>query len=770
MIAVGPRKRYSNMGKGKESDTVEIQPFDANDIAMSDHDKLQMWERAVRAAAAQKFSKDLIGVLFAAPAELDFNDPEWGFQKMPAFATWRANHIDMYKPRKKPTLPKQNAGEADKDFALRKKTYKLELESWLKNFEQRNDKYKEKTIAAYEKFGEAQAWLFKHCNASFKDSDQSLMKTYEPTAFQLKLQREQGLSLSDLKVLLAPPGTICFNELCRAYKQSGHTDAIIKQVKWNHTVHANFNILKDQYHDSTALQLHSKELQCQFDEVENILKEYTFSEISGIQSLMGILSAYRDCKDDNQVKHWVSNYFEKSLGVKVPQGAPGSLHLRDVVKELQVWAHKLIAEAQGSGISTVFLKKKKDKAQKSPTSTVAATAAISHKNCAVCNKSFIPAQDSHVRCTDCQKKHTDNLANKRKAKAAMRDDHHNHGGLKLSAQDQEKQDNKLDKKRRKKFAKEREKKRKRGNISAISTAAEVEADDDLENENSDSEVEQNDRKKKIKKVDTEVETLLEMLRSLPQNKKTLLSKALKLDGGREKKAAKAKAVDAGAAIDLFVSRLNTGPMANASMAQSFVPQAFVKHKIDVATFVGALNSSSIPKSIIPQVPDYWLLVDSGANVHVVWSREILYNFRDCSMIIGGYKKGDISASTEVGWLALNVPVLINDDVWATKTLTSGRQDAYIQPDAGRQIFSSTCAAAQGADPRLTEFPGMFFTVNNVKVFVPFIRVDNENELIGPQFLLPYSPPVFSHGFEFDYNLSDVKKKSTVSPVVAKGDN
>jgi hypothetical protein len=198
-----------------------MQPFDTNDITMSDHDKFQMWERTVRAVAVQKFSNDLIGVLFADPAELDFNDPEWGFQKMPAFATWSANHIDMYNPSKRPTLPKQNAGEADKDFLLRKKTYKVELESWLKNFEQRNDKYKEKTIAAYEKFGEVHAWLFKHCNVSFKDSDKSLMKTYEPTAFQLKRQREQGLSLSDLKVLLVPPGTICFNEFCRSANRVG---------------------------------------------------------------------------------------------------------------------------------------------------------------------------------------------------------------------------------------------------------------------------------------------------------------------------------------------------------------------------------------------------------------------------------------------------------------------------------------------------------------------------------------------------------------------
>jgi hypothetical protein len=69
------------MGNGKESDTVEIQPFDANDIAMSDHDKFQMWEYTVRVATAQKFSKDLISVLCSSSCRTRFQRSGMGFSE-----------------------------------------------------------------------------------------------------------------------------------------------------------------------------------------------------------------------------------------------------------------------------------------------------------------------------------------------------------------------------------------------------------------------------------------------------------------------------------------------------------------------------------------------------------------------------------------------------------------------------------------------------------------------------------------------------------------
>jgi hypothetical protein len=84
----------------------------------------------------------------------------------------------------------------------------------------------------------------------------------------------------------------------QAYRNVGHTDAIIKQTKWNSIVYF-FGELVRKHPESHALKLFSKELLLHFDEVQALMASYSFSEISGIQALMGILSA---CKGDSQVK------------------------------------------------------------------------------------------------------------------------------------------------------------------------------------------------------------------------------------------------------------------------------------------------------------------------------------------------------------------------------------------------------------------------------------------------------------------------------------
>jgi hypothetical protein len=53
------------------------------------------------------------------------------------------------------------------------------------------------------------------------------------------------------------------------------------------------------------------------------VETYSFSELADIQALMGILAMY---ESEHQVKTWVSNYFEKSLGKPVTLGTGNKVH------------------------------------------------------------------------------------------------------------------------------------------------------------------------------------------------------------------------------------------------------------------------------------------------------------------------------------------------------------------------------------------------------------------------------------------------------------
>ncbi len=156
--------------------------------------------------------------------------------------------------------------------------------------EEANQKYRQMENKEYVVFAEGQDWLYNHCAASFESSDKATIQAYEP-----ELQKaDSTLALDDLRIILAPPGTLCYCDIMpQAYKNVGHTDAIIKQTKWNSIVYTFFGELVDKHSESQALKLFSKELLLHFDEVQVLMVSYSFSEISGIQALMGILSAYK---------------------------------------------------------------------------------------------------------------------------------------------------------------------------------------------------------------------------------------------------------------------------------------------------------------------------------------------------------------------------------------------------------------------------------------------------------------------------------------------
>ncbi len=126
--------------------------------------------------------------------------------------------------------------------------------------------------------------MYNQVAASFPETDAACIKRCEPSIFEL-LKEVPKLGFTDFRVKAAPCGSLCLREIMQSYKNVGHTDAIIKNSRWQATIHSLYSELKDKHSDSDAIQLFTKELSLQFDDVQ--------ATITGRRSLSRSWLAFR---------------------------------------------------------------------------------------------------------------------------------------------------------------------------------------------------------------------------------------------------------------------------------------------------------------------------------------------------------------------------------------------------------------------------------------------------------------------------------------------
>jgi hypothetical protein len=117
--------------------------------------------------------------------------------------------VELYQPVDAPRKPKRKSGETKDDWKQRMTMYKAKLTNWSTKIEEAKQKYRQMQNKAYVSFAEGQAWLCNHCAASFESSDKATIQAYEPATFVAELQKaDSTLALDDLRIILAPPGTL----------------------------------------------------------------------------------------------------------------------------------------------------------------------------------------------------------------------------------------------------------------------------------------------------------------------------------------------------------------------------------------------------------------------------------------------------------------------------------------------------------------------------------------------------------------------------------
>ncbi len=90
--------------------------------------------------------------------------------------------------------------------------------------------------------------MYNQVDSSFSETDTACIKRCEPSIFvEELLKKNLDLGFTDFRVKSAPGGSLCLREIMQSYKNVGHTDAIIKNSRWQ--IHSPFSELKEKNSD-----------------------------------------------------------------------------------------------------------------------------------------------------------------------------------------------------------------------------------------------------------------------------------------------------------------------------------------------------------------------------------------------------------------------------------------------------------------------------------------------------------------------------------------
>ena len=120
----------------------------------------------------------------------------------------------------------------------------------------------------------------------------------------------------------------------------------------------------------------------------------------------------------------------------------------------------------------------------------------------------------------------------------------------------------------------------------------------------------------------------------------------KKEKGKCKSVVKAAAVnayagDSLAGVELFVNTLNSGPMPGIAVVDAWGYDGDHDLRFLMA-MICAIDKSVIPKSIVPGVPDYFFLSDTGSGVHLGWGRDCCVKRLASHIMIFGSGWSDVS--------------------------------------------------------------------------------------------------------------------------------